>query len=255
MANEFLQYCIKIEKNDHVDPFINELGLPISTPTSDMLNKYNEANGILAFVTWHGDYYITPYAAQVKEELEKDGYTRDEQINVPMGLPNMNRSGYVWSRYYELVEAYYKNKAFKDSQERLKAIAESRGLSALPEEISNIAMEIPADGLVVISADGTKKLVAPIRYDEFGDRMGLYYDNNDIILFPDTVGKTYVSPFHNEVSEILKKAGYKKGLGFVPLSNGEQIIEPPVFGIAWNELCKQASQKGNSEPTTSDQIR
>ena len=56
-------------------------------------------------------------------------------------------------------------------------------------------------------------------------------------------------------AEILKKAGYKKGLGFVPLSNGEQIIEPPVFGIAWNELCKQASQKGNSEPTTSDQVR
>ena len=88
--------------------------------------------------------------------------------------------------------------------------------------------------------------------------MGQYYENNGCVLFPDTVGKTYISPFASIVEKALKASGYTKGNHFVPLSNGEQIINPPMYAAVWGELCKQATKKEtieNAQPTTGGQVR
>ena len=250
-----IDYSVKINGEPYMDPIAGTIVPAANDPTPEMYKKYSENNGLVAYVTENGEFYLSPYGCMIVDELEELGYKKDPIVAIPFGVPANAMRRADWAECCKLANEYYKKKAFEESQEKYKAIMEYKGLKPLPEDIKNIALEIPADGLKIINVVGEEARVNPIAYYEFGKRMGEYYDNNGIVLFPDTVGKTYISPFYSEIIEILKNSGYRKGNAPVPLSNGERITNPPMWAAVWIELCKQAAIKQNEPPTTGSQIR
>ncbi len=70
--------------------------------------------------------------------------------------------------------------------------------------------------------------------------MGTYWQNNGIVVFVDENGKQYVTPFCFQIKQMLRDAGYLEKPLNVPLSNGEQIVDP-TLAATWNSLFERAN--------------
>ena len=74
--------------------------------------------------------------------------------------------------------------------------------------------------------------------------LGTYCQNNGRVVFVDDKGDTYVTPHCVEVIEILEAAGYRPGSLFVPLSNGERIVNDELRA-KWEKLCSRLPEVGS----------
>jgi ATP-binding cassette subfamily B protein len=87
---------------------------------------------------------------------------------------------------------------------------------------------------------------ANFKYSKEAQKYALYDINIDIadnekvaFVGVDESGKTYVTPFCPEVREMLFAAGYEEGSLYVPLSNGEEILDPDL-NAKWHAMCNKA---------------
>ncbi len=234
-------YAIKINGASYMDPISHKIGFPVKDPTPDMYKKYTENHGYVAFVTENGEYYVSPYGALVVDELKKAGYVKDPKVPIPLGLPADPMMRANWEEHCMAANKMVKEKEAKERQSKLATIAEKKNLSLIPEEVKVLSLEFPEDGLEIINYVGEKVTLSPFSDAELENSMGKYYENNGVIMFADTTGKTYVSPFSDVVTKALNAAGYTQGHAPVHFSNGEKPTHP-WYAARWIELCKQAKE-------------
>jgi len=100
------------------------------------------------------------------------------------------------------------------------------------------AIQIPNDGIQVkylYFEDIRYPIISGTKLDAWAkDNLGTYNYKNDCVVFVNTDGKTYITRGY-KIIEKLKEAGFRQKDTFVPLSEGEKIID---FSLAkrWEKL-------------------
>ncbi len=233
-----LKLCMRVNGLTAYFPQYNKVDSTPIEPKPEMIGKYGWNNGVVAFVTANGDYYVTPYCVEVADYLSSNGY-ENNYIYVPfsnLDEPSDGVQAQAWKKLCMEAKELHNQKEKERKREQVKIMATSKHVSQLPLEIYEMSLEIPNDGLVVKHYGGETTIVRPVPEFSLREDIGTYNDNNSIIVFVDNNGKTFISPYHHEVLEILKNNKYQHSKIYVPLSNGEEIVDNTT-NDQWKKLC------------------
>ena len=204
------------------------------------LGTYTQNNGRVSFVTPDGKTYVTPFCFEARETLKAAGYT-EGSLYVPLSngeVPTDPEVASHWQKMCEKARELFNERVKKERLRRCTDIAERKGVSQLPQEAYEMSLEIPEVGIPT-SFMGQAGIVTPISDYKLEESLGVYCQNNGRVVFVDESGKTYVTPFCPEVREMLFAAGYEEGSLYVPLSNGEEILDPDL-NAKWHAMCNKA---------------
>ena len=122
-----------------------------------------------------------------------------------------------------------------DYKTRMEKVVEqkTRSIKELPEEILEMFIEIPEEGLKYHDFMNNEGIAEPLikegDYVNIHRIIGNYGTNNGMMSFVTPDRKTYVGPLRSDAVEALKDAGYEEGLT-VPLSAGrdEKLDDPKM---------------------------
>lgn len=70
-------------------------------------------------------------------------------------------------------------------------------------------------------------------------RNGIYGYNNGTFSFVNENGLLFICPYRDNISDVLKTAGYLQEYIYVPLSNGEEIVNNELMLAKYNWLRAQ----------------
>lgn len=255
---EILKYCIKVNGERACHPVFGWFSEKPLEPCLDMAGKYETNNGVVAFVAKDGSYYVTPFYSKVGENLSKLGFTRGN-LYVPFSngdIPMDKELAEKWKALCEVERRETEVRCEQEKRERYAKMANEKGLDVLPEDVYQLSLEIPDDGLETIWWGQERSKTQPIYEWQVQDCMGTYCQNNGKVSFVDANGKMFVTPFWYEVGVMLRQAGYREGSLYVPLSNGEKIVDPDM-NTRWEAICSEernqtyVGQKQNSSGSSS----
>ncbi len=210
------------------------------------IGTYCQNNGRVVFVDGHGKTFVTPFCSEIRTFLQNAGY-KEGSMFVPFSngeVPANAVFALRWKQLCSLANKEFEKREEQRRIERLSDLARRKGLRDLNPEVYSLSMKIPKDGFEVIFFESEKDTVRPVRDFELDRALGTYYQNNGRVVFVDNHGDTYVSPHCQEVSEMLSNAGYSVSSLYVPLSNGERIIDPNI-AEQWNSLCARLPEVGS----------
>lgn len=112
----------------------------------------------------------------------------------------------------------------------------------LPEEIMELFVEIPEEGIKYTDMLGREGIAMPLvkegDYVDIDDKIGTYGYNNGMIAVVTPDRKTYITPSRTDVFKALDEAGYKDG-GIVPLSTGGEEIQDKDIAEQIRRLKKE----------------
>ena len=238
-----LKLCMKVNGLMSFYPQFNELDNKVIEPTPDMIGKYGWNNEIVAFVTSDGSYYVTPYCAEVTEYLNKNNYTNG-YIYVPFSNqdePAERLIAQEWKKMCIDAKSLHSKKEMERKTEEIHRYARNKSIKKLSNEVYECSLEIPSKGFEVSYYDNEYSMVRPIPNFDLINHIGTYWNNNGKLVFVDDKGKTYVTPYYHNISIKLKEAGYFPNRMFVPLSNGEEILDENLKN-RWHKLCYEANE-------------
>ena len=241
--NEILGYCIRVNGITAFYPLFNETSSRPLNPDPAWTKRYGWNNGVVAFVTEDGSYYVTPYCVEVAEVLRALGYV-DSGIYVPFSngdVPSDPALAQQWEGLWQEARKQRAVREERERQDRYAKLAEERRIRELPANVYELSLEIPADGLET-SWMGEISKTYPISEDTVMKSMGTYCYNNGRLSFINEKGVMYVTPYTSEVGEALREAGYEERGLYVPLSNGETCTDP-AMAEKWDIMDKDAREK------------
>lgn len=199
---------------------------------------YNNGKYVLGL---DGDVFMVFSVPGFEELLEKAGF-RSKGIMVPFSngekpLGNLaqpfedaeKRADAVWHEYF--VE---------------KSVAAARmrmGRTLTPAQMEVIENStIAIDGKKTVSFYGEEYEHRPISDLNMADRSGTYDYNNGtyVIIMPD--GSTRVGPSLEGLAKVIEDANFERGGIFVPLSNGEKLVDP-ADNARWEKLRAQSRKE------------
>jgi len=244
VEESILKLCMKVNGITAYYPQYNNIDSNPIEPKPEMIGKYGWNNGVVAFVTPNGDYYVTPYCVEVIDYLTNHGY-ENNYIYVPFSNsdePSDGVKAQAWKKLCMEAKELHNQKEKERKREQVKIMAAIKHVNELPKEIYEISLEIPHNGLEVKHYGGEISISRPIPEFSLKESIGTYFENNGIVTFVDNNGKTFVSPYHHEVKEILKESQYQENDMYVPLSNGEEIIDSNI-DEQWKKICMDAREK------------
>ncbi len=204
------------------------------------MGTYTQNNGRVAFVTADGRTFVTPFCFEARETLKAAGY-KEGSLFVPLSngeVPVNPAIAAQWQKMCEKARELFYEREEKDKLRKCADIADKKHISSLPVEVYEMSLEIPAAGIHT-SFLGQPGIATPVDDYKLADALGVYCQNNGRVVFVDECGKTFVTPFCPEVRELLAQAGYKEGSLYVPLSNGEEILDPDI-AQKWHAMCNKA---------------
>lgn len=239
--NDILKYCIRVNGISSYYPIYDEVSQHVLEGDPEYARTFGWNNGKVAFITEDGSYYVTPYCFEVAEALRKEGY-QDTGLYVPFSngdIPSDKALAETWQTLCEEARKKHDEEEQEARKERIRKMAEEKGLKELPEEVFKMSLEIPEDGLETLWWGHDKSKTTPISDWELPEIMGTYCQNNGKVSFIAANGRMYVTPFTSEVRAMLAEAGYREGSLYVPLSNGEQIVDP-ALAAKWDVMKKEA---------------
>jgi hypothetical protein len=138
----------------------------------------------------------------------------------------------------EKARELFNERITKERLRKCALLAERKNIGVLPQEVYDMSIEIPEAGILT-SFMGQAGIATPVNDYKLEESLGSYCQNNGRVVFVDDSGKTYVTPFCPEVRSILASAGYKEGSLYVPLSNGEEILDSEL-NAKWHAMCNKA---------------
>ena len=244
--DEILDYCLKVDGVTSFFPIYNEADSTPLKADPAMAKKYGWNNGKVSFVTEDGSYYVTPYCFEVAEALREMGY-EETGIYVPFSngdIPQDKQLAEKWERLCADARKKHDEMRKREKEKHLKEVADKKMIRDLPEDVYKLSLRIPEEGLETTWMGSEKDVTRPVSEWKVDECMGTYCGNNGKISFVDSKGDTYVTPFYFEVGEILRNSGYNEGSLFVPLSNGEDIVDPAI-AARWKIMCEEARKLFN----------
>lgn len=209
----------------------------------EVIGTYYQNNGRVSFVDANGTMHVTPFTSEVRELLEEAGY-KQGSLYVPLSNGEQIADPTLaakWQIMCQEARELHDTKEKQAKARRIKELAEEKGLEELPEEVYELSLQIPEEGLDTIWWGFEKSKVEPIDEYSLPEVMGTYWQNNGKVSYVDSHGRMLVTPFCSEIREHLAEAGYKERSLYVPLSNGEQVADP-ALAERWTKLCEAAKQ-------------
>ncbi len=222
------------QKPERTFPVSGDYSIEISMGT------FTQNNGKVAFVTSDGRTFVTPFAFEARETLKAAGY-KEGSLFVPLSngeVPVNPEIATQWQKMCEKARELFNERMEKDKLRRCAEIADKKRISPLSAEVYDMSLEIPAIGIPT-SFLGQPGIATPVDEYKLEEALGVYCQNNGRVVFVDECGKTFVTPFCPEVRALLEEAGYKQGTLYVPLSNGEEILDPDT-AQRWHAMCNKA---------------
>ena len=255
IEEKILKLCMKVNGVIAYYPQYNEIAQKPLEPDPDMVGKYGWNNNVVSFVTSDGSYYVTPYCVEVVDYLVSHGFTNG-YIYVPFSNsdePSDGIQAQAWKKLcYEAKELHNQKEKERRSEE-IKNISRAKGIKELPDELYEMVLRIPSDGLKIRLFLHDDSVTNPVPVFNLREAIGTYDQNNSRLTFVDDKGHTYVTPYCHEVRELLKANGYVEGDLYVPLSNGEEIVDPNTKDI-WEKLCMGAKVSSNMRRTEEKKV-
>jgi len=243
---DILKLCIKVNGMKAFFPQFGQLDETPLEPSVDTVGTYGWNNGVVAFVTPDGSYYVSPFCVEVADYLNKNGY-RNAYIYVPfsnMDEPSDRIQAQAWKKLCIEAKELHNRKEKERRREEVRKIARERGIRELDPSVYEMSLQIPDTGLRVKHYTEEESITNPIPEFSLRNAVGTYYQNNGRVVFVDDKGETYVTPYCHEVKIQLANAGYSEGSLFVPLSNGEEIVDE-ALKEKWAKLCMNARELSN----------
>ena len=248
LSIHILSLCFKIPasgievfwpQNQHVEKFSPEFG------ENDKMT-YCQNNGRLAFVDENGDFYVTPYCLEVRAALNEADYKKRD-LYVPFSngdYPYDINSRAQWDILSNGAIQAFKKFQRDERIARFKMEAEKRKIQELPQDLYDMCIEIPKEGMdVKYFWKEEPSHLNGLEDSQAIEWMGSYSINNGILTFVDGEGRWFVTPSAREAAHILDECGYKnEGMNhYVPFSNGD---EPAVYpqSIKWKEFISNKNQ-------------
>lgn len=172
-----------------------------------------------------GKIYITPFVRIAVDTLKENRFT-EKYFKIPMEL-NQYPKGLKskWESLEAEAEKVKKEELIDDCIEYSNEI----GIAPLDPSYMKNCLEINDKGLKVKKDEAYITYYPFIKRDIFTEPnwelIGKYRTLNSITVFIDKEGKTYLTKIPG-FSEILRHVGYRSKKIFVPMANGEEIIDP-----------------------------
>ena len=178
--------------------------------------------------------FVVPYTRTAVEILKGAGL-KEDYLMVPFS--NWDYPMYEKTKW-EFLRIKARETCKQEFAEDCKQYCDERGFGELSNDVLANCFEIPRTGMKVKNVfyestcypltDMEVMNWISIRY------IGKYSYNNGKVVFIYRNGKTYVAKGYG-ILEKLKKAGYKEDFLYVPLSNGEEIMDE-VLSVKWEAM-------------------
>lgn len=204
------------------------------------IGTYCQNAGRVVFVDNQGRTFVTPFCSEITHSLQRAGY-KEGNMRVPFSngeIPANDLLKLRWKQLCALSRMEYEKREKRRKVEKLNELAVRKNISQLPPEVYELSLKIPKEGFEVVFFETERDIVRPVRDFELERCIGTYYNYLGRLVFVDCNGDTYVTPHCDEVARILNEAGYNVSQLYVPLANGEKIIDPEIAN-KWNSLCSR----------------
>lgn len=194
---------------------------------------YATNNGVIAYID-EGAVYVLPYSRIAMRELQENGFS-EKGFYVPFSnwdYPVEKKN--EWEKLKEEAKVLAKQDFKKDCI----TLAESKGVQELNSEFWEKCMKIPYSGLEV-KHPYYENVIYPAIQGYVLDcvssqKIGTYCINNGTCVFVNTQGDTYVTRDLQVIDKLIE-SGYKRNDLYVPLSNGETIVNRH-FAEKWRRI-------------------
>lgn len=194
---------------------------------------YASNNSTLAYVDIEGTLHVTPFTHAALKCLQENGFT-EKFFYVPFSngdYPTAEKSR--WEFLRKAAKKEYEEKFTEDCL----SYCEKNNIHKLSEDVLSKCFEIPKTG-VRTKKFGYEDTYYPVITTSYLDcmsieKLGKFCYNNGKVVFIHCDGKTYLAKGY-KILDILRNAGYRQKGFFVPLSNGEEILDP-YLADQWNK--------------------
>lgn len=200
-------------------------------------NAYCSNNGTLAFI-FDKQLYVTPSTTDAFKILDEECFS-EKYFYVPFSNGDFpKREQFFWEGLkVRATESYHQ----EFLAECAKYCAKS-GIGTPSESVFMNALEIPKEGMRIRHVFGSEDRVFPTITNDMllssydAEKLGTYCTNNGRVVFVTSEARTFVTKGYRILVD-LQRAGYKEASIFVPLSNGEEILDP-VLAARWEQIKK-----------------
>ena len=193
-------------------------------------------NSTVAYVENDGSYYVCPWSKSAISVLRDEGF-KEKSFYVPFSnwdYPKKEEE--TWQR---LREAARHEAEYHFLQDCI-AYSDEHGIDTLPDEIMENCIVIPESGIEVKKEKFNDRIYPLLTCFDctINHKIATFNENNGIVVFIYYDGRTYVTKGRG-ILPVLKCKGYRRNEAlFVPLSNGEIILDPS-FRQKWSTIRKR----------------
>ncbi len=197
-------------------------------------HSYSTNNGTIAYIE-NERVFVLPYTRKAMKELKELSFA-PKGFYVPFSnwdYPVKEKR--QWDELLELSKEIRRLEFINDCQE----IAESKGVKEISEKDFYKCFKLPYSGIEVSHPMRGKNYTYPAIQGYFLDsydakKIGTYCINNGVCVFINTTGDTFVTKSKEVLSHLIE-CGYESGELYVPLSNGEAIVNRH-FAEKWRRI-------------------
>ena len=190
-------------------------------PTSTFARNNSTVNYV-----FEGDLYAIPYTKAVEKVLKENRYF-EEEFKVFFGDGSFPREEQQYW-FNLLAEAMEENR--KEFMTESKRWCEKHDINPLPSEILDRCMLVPDTGIEFQNVNYTGIIMPVINMDKPNEKqlskLGTFNCNNGSLCFVYIDGRTFIAHRSKEIVSALEEAGFKRDDLYVPMSNGERMVEP-----------------------------
>lgn len=232
-------YAIKLEDGmiiiNQETSFENEVNIENLIKKYDYCYSQNEKYVCFidekeVFITFKNQYVI---------DFLEDHKFKAENFIMPLSEDNVLkyqkvRMNKVKERLNDVLEQQFSNYCIK--------YCEENGIFSLAKEQIENCFEIPEKGITVKRKMGIIQYMPFLQPKNFDKKqfemLGKYNAHNGRVSFVYRDGKTYIAKGYAIIYE-LEKAGYQRANMLVPISNGEEIINPELRAL-WEKIVRKS---------------
>lgn len=204
------------------------LGEETRITATSSLKRYDYNNGVVSFTDEAGQWVLPSIdilGHDITAALEKLHYKKG--LWVPFS--NGDKPKDFMERWLTLQDIQ-SQQSEAHRQKTFKEYCEKNSIQEIPDEFLEMYfLEITPQGMETRFFDKTDTY-RPESISEFGgldiQKLGTFCQNNGVIRIIDSKGRSFVAPVSGTINQkYLKSLGFRENSMFVPLSNGEILVD------------------------------